>query len=153
MSYVRVEGVSVIVPITVQAAAYATGELIGGKLTIPKAIPEGVTVGIIQTLTLVDQANQKVPIDVVFFRSDPSGTTFTENGALDVADADMLKIVGVVSILASDYVAFNDNAVAVVNPSRAVHADDGSTLYACLCSRGAPTYAATTDLQMTLEVI
>jgi hypothetical protein len=150
--YVRSEGVAVIVPITVQAAAYATGELVGGKLTIPKAIPEGVTVGIIRTVVLVDQANQKIAKDLVIFRSNPSATTFTENGALDVADADALKIVGVIPIAATDYVSFADNAVATVKPNLAVHADDGSTLYACLVERGAPTYVATTDLQMTLEV-
>lgn len=143
------------VALTVQAAAYATGELIGGKNTLVGAGRFKNGTGVIQSLTLVDQANQKVPIDLVVFNADPSNTTFTENGALDVADADMAKITGVISILASDYVSFADNAVAsrqgIGQVFQSTEAD--GDLYFALVSRGAPTYAATTDLIIKFGIL
>lgn len=130
-------------------AAYASGDLIGGKLTLQVDKNNGV----IQTLVLTDAANQKTATDVIFFVSDPSATTFTDQAALDIADADLKKIAGRVSVAATDYVSYADNAEATVNPSFAFQLTSGTTLYACLVTRGAPTYAAATDLQLRITVL
>jgi hypothetical protein len=135
-------------------AAYAAGDLIGGKLTLSSVVPITAGSGIIHSVVLADQANQKSKIDVVFFNSDPSGTTFTDQAALDVADADLLKIVGVITIETFYYIAFADNAVATKTSSGLVFKlATGTTLYACLVSRGTPTFAAATDLQLSVKIL
>lgn len=142
------------VALAVDTAAYATGDLIGSKLALPGAARIAGGTGLIHSITLVDQANQKLAIDVLFFASDPSATPFTDNAALDVADNDLLKAVGLVSIAASDYVSFADNALATVRGiNLPFQLDNGTTLYAALIARSAPTYAATSDVQLKVGIL
>lgn len=150
--YQTFEGRAVTVTPVIDGNIYAAGDAMGGKLTLTGIVPKGASVGMIRSIVIVDQDNEKAPIDVVFFAADPSGTTFTNNGALDVADADALKVAGVVSILAADYVSFADNAVATKQCALAVAPADGRTLYAALVCRATPTYTAATDLQLTVVV-
>ena len=79
----------------------------------------------------------------MFFDSNPSATTFTNNAALDIADSDIDRIIGVVSVAATDYAAFSDNSVATVKgiamPYQCV--EDEGTVYVAFVSRGTPTYA------------
>ncbi|HEC61436.1 hypothetical protein LCGC14_0705690 [marine sediment metagenome] len=145
--------IQIVVAPVADTSIYAAGDLIGGKLTLSPVVVAAASGGVIQTVVLVDQADQKSAIDIVFFGADPTGTTFTDQAALDVADADNLNIVGVVSIGASDYVSFNDNALATVRPSLAFKLDKGVAMYAALVCRGTPTYAAATDLQLTVTLI
>ena len=122
---------------------YASGEGMGGKLTLSNAIRVAAGSGLLQSITIHDLSNQKGALDVIIFNADPSGTTFTNNAALDVADADLIKIIGYVSIYASDYISFADNAVATKSGlAMPVDIAAGRDLYACVVSRGTPTYTA-----------
>ena len=76
--------------VTVQAAAYATGELVGGKLTL--AGPFIKYGGLIESVIITDLAKQSIGKDVVIFDANPSNTTFTENSALAIADADLVNV-------------------------------------------------------------
>lgn len=134
--------------------AYASGDLIGGKISLLRATRGTMGSGIIHSVVLADKGKQSAAVDVVFFASNPSGTTFTDNGALTVADADLLNVVGVVSVTASDYASFADNSVATkLQVGLAFKLDEGETLYACLVSRGAPTYTSTSDLQLRVSIL
>lgn len=140
---------------TVETSAYADGDLVGEKLTLTNAGRiEGGSL-IVHSIVLADKAKQSAALDVVFFFADPSGTTFTDNAALDVADADLEKIAGVVSIAASDYADFNDNSVATVrNIGLLVDLPDGERdLYACLVTRGTPTYVETDDVDLSVGIL
>lgn len=132
---------------------YASGDLIGAKLTLIPAVSGGLA-GVIRAVSLVDQAKQNAAIDILFFDDDPSGTTFTNNAAIDIADADMTKLVGFAQIPAtSGYAAFNDNNLGQAqNLFIPFVLDDGKALYAALVSRGTPTFAATTDLSLNVLV-
>lgn len=122
---------------------YASGDLMGGKLTLSNAIRVAAGSGILQDIVVQDLTNQKAALDVVLFDSDPSTTTFTNNAALDVSDADLVRIIGHVSILASDYISFADNAVATKSGlAMPVDVAAGRNLYACVVCRGTPTYTA-----------
>jgi hypothetical protein len=142
---------------TLVAAAYATGETLGtdNPCKLVNAVRFKGGSGIIQSITLADKAKQSVGIDLVFFKADPSATTFTDNSALTVADADLLNIVGVVSLTAADYYAFADNSVAFKGglgiAFNAGSAD--SALWVAFVSRGAYTAAAVADLQATIAIM
>lgn len=149
------ESATLEVDVTVEAAAYAAGDLIGGKLsiTVPPWAAGGGAGFLIQSVAVVDQAKQSAALDVLFFNEDPSATTFTENAPLDVADGDMGKIVGFASL--SVYTALNDNSFGLIGNLAlpCVLAAGGSTLYAAIVSRGAPTFAATTDVKLRIGLV
>lgn len=126
----------------VNAVAYATGDLLGSKLTLARATSQGGFSSVLERIIVRDLSDQSAPIDLILFDADPTGTTFTNNSPLDVADADLPKIIGTKSIVAADYAAFADNAVAYVEADIAVRPASGTTLYAALVIRGAATYVA-----------
>jgi hypothetical protein len=132
--------------------AYAAGDLIGGKLTLTPAVRLPGFGGIITRITIADKAKQNAAIDVVFFVANPTGTTFTDQAAFAIADADLLNAFHV-QILATDYASYSDNSEATVNNlGAAFRLSSGSALYAALVSRGTPTYAAAGDLQLAVAI-
>lgn len=146
--------------LTVQAAAYAAADLIGGKISIivPRWSIRNKVKGAIVSARLVDQAAQAVAYHLTVFNANPSNTTFTENSALDVADADMTKIIGHISFPTASQIANADNLfgegtfVGNTNFLPFELATGASTLYAALRTTGTPTYAATTDLSLLLGI-
>ena len=136
--------------VTVEAAAYATGELVGGKLTLSG--PSTHFGGLIQSVVITDLAKQSVDKDVVFFDTDPSNTTFTENSAFDPDDTDLLNKIGVVQVL--DWFAYNDSSSGqAINLAIPFIVDGGSALFAAIVERGAPTYAGTSDLSIRVGIL
>lgn len=140
----------------VDTSAYATGDLIGkhtgGYLTFANAIGVGGTKLI--SARLIDQAKQAAAIDLVLFSTIPNTNTLTDNGALDVADADLLNYLGHISFVAGSYAAFADNNAAILrdlqlglNP-----ASNDKNIYGLLVSRGTPTFAAATDLAVAITL-
>ncbi len=144
---------------TIDTAAYATGELIGlgGVLKFPTAVPgdEGQTAsqsGIIQSVIITDLGKQSANLDLLFFDANPSNTTFTDQAAFDVDDADLINLIGVASV--TDWKAFSDNSMGQeLNLAMPFTLDAGATLYAALVSRGAPNYVAATDLTIRVGII
>lgn len=120
---------------------YSAGDLIGNKLTLSGLYPVATADPVMTQVTVQDLSNQKSAMTIVLFESDPANTTFTDNAALDIADADLPKIIGIVGIAPSDYVSFADNAVATVL-SLQMATPAVNTLYACILCGGTPTYAA-----------
>jgi hypothetical protein len=132
--------------------AYTSGDSVGGKISLASAVRLAGTGGTITSVTITDKGKQSAATDVVFFNADPSNTTFTDNGALTVHDTDLLTIIGVVPI--TSWAAFVDNSVGYANGlGLGFKIASGTTLYACLVTRGTPTYTATTDIQLTICII
>jgi hypothetical protein len=136
---------------TVDTAIYASGDLIGGKLSFTSAVLASAGGGEILNCLLADQAKQDAEIDLVLFDADPTGTTFTDQAALDIADADLTKIIGIYRF--SDYADFADNAIAQVTLASGFKLASGTTLFGALVSRGTPTYVAGTDVTVRISVI
>lgn len=142
--------------IAVQGAAYGTGDVLGTTSPIAVELPRSQTgTAILQSLTIQDLSNQKLAIDLIVFDSNPTATTFTDNGVLDIADGDLPKVIGVVSVVAGDYAGFNDNAVATKNNIGLVLkslATSRTQLWICLVTRATPTYAVN-ELSITLGIL
>jgi len=120
---------------------YADGDLIGTKITLTDAALEVGSESTLVSVTLGDLDKQDIALDLVIFNADPTGTTFTDDSALTIADADIPKICGVTSI--DTYYDFADNSVATKpNIGIVCEASGSDDLYACLVSRGAGTYTA-----------
>lgn len=140
---------------TVDTAAYGTGELMGTKLTFDNALPLATGCGLLRSVIVKDLAGQTGAFDLVLFDSDPTGTTFTDNAAFDVADADLPKILCVINFPAASQFAFADSSVKFLGslqiPVRGISVNSPArTLYGALIARAAQTYATAADVTVTL---
>ena len=131
--------------VTVEASVYATGDLVGGLLTLATTAFGG----LIQSVIITDLAKQNIAKDVVFFDTNPANTTFTENAALDIADADLVDVICVVPVL--DWFSFNDNSIGQALNLAVPFSN--TPLYAAIIERGAPTYVSTSDLTIRVGIL
>jgi hypothetical protein len=142
--------------LTVQAAAYGAADLVGGKLTFASVARVSGGAALLRGVVIGDQASNSAAnsvYDLILFDSDPTGTTFTENSPLDVADADLNKIIGVVrfdGVAGTTLFANADNAVLFKVVELPLQLSGSTSLFGALIARGTPTYAATTDVFITL---
>ncbi|MFN3652601.1 MAG: hypothetical protein ACK47B_23740 [Armatimonadota bacterium] len=145
----QAEAVPAIVP-----AAYAAGDVIGGKLSLADVVRADAGTGILQGIVLTDKADQKAAVDIAFFDADPTGSTLTDNQPVSVVAADIGKLLGVVSIQASDYVDLGPTAVAVKAAiALPFKLSAARILYAVVIARGTPTYASASDLKLRVQVL
>lgn len=81
---------------TVTAGAYTAGDCFGAKQTIAAAARVSGGGGTIRAVSMFDEGANILAsdIEVIFFDSDPSGSTFSDNAALAIVDADGPKIMG-----------------------------------------------------------
>ncbi len=137
--------------ITVDTAAYAAGDSIGGKLTLTNAMRESGGTGVLSGLTLIDRANQKPALEIFLFDSDPSAATITDNAAF-VFGADDFKVIAKVVVAAADWTTINSKATAeLANLNRVVRAVGSRNLFAAVVATGTPTFAASTNLQIEFK--
>lgn len=138
--FVKLTGVQV----GASGAAYGDGDVIGDRAPIQvELVRNDYGTAVLQQVVIKDLSNQSADIDVIFFDSNPTATTFTDNAALDIADADIDKVLGIVSVVASDYAASNDSSVATKLTGLVLkNNSDTNKVWVCLVSRGTPTYVA-----------
>jgi hypothetical protein len=137
---------------TITASVYSAGNSVGGKQTLSNAVRTAGT-GILESLTLLDRANQKAAMTVYIFDADPTNATLADHGAF-VFSTDDLKVIAQISIAAGDYVTTNSKAIAVESGlSIALKTASGTTLYAVAVTSGTPTYASTSDLQFVYGIL
>lgn len=131
---------------TITAGAYSANDVIGGRLEF-----RGVRAATLQSITITDNAAQSVDYFIVFFESAP--TNITDNATFDIADADLDKIIYEDTLTAANTRrAFTDNSYHFLyNLDVPIWTTDGS-LWAFLITTGTPTYAATTDVTVTIQV-
>ena len=146
---------------TCDTGAYATGDLIGGKLTFSGAFVNAGASGILHSLVLATKAPQTDKnLELVIFDQDPTGTTFTDQAAFDPADADLTKILCRILLDGTDdYSAFSDNAIyskaglGIVVRAEPDIAGVSGNLYGALVARSDPTFAAAADVTITLHIL
>jgi hypothetical protein len=137
---------------TVSSSAYAAGQVIGTKFTLPNAARVAAGAGLIQAATLLSKTTTTAAIDIVIFSADPTASTLTDKTAPTIAAADIDKIVGVIHL--TDWSALGTAALAqnlaVGLPFRL---PAGTSLYAVLIARAAITPGSTADLLPAVRII
>lgn len=139
--------------VVVDTNAYSAGDMMGtGALEITDAGYIGG--GVLHTISIVDLTKQSSAIDLLFFASACTNTTFTNNAALDVHDTDALDFIGHVSILATDYTALSDNSLGTArNVGLTFNPPENSKSIWCVpVCRGTPTYAAS-ELRLKFSIL
>jgi hypothetical protein len=92
--------------LTVTLAAYTAGDVVGGLIALDVHSPQGG--GVLKRLTLVDEDSLAEPYKAYIFDSAPS--TIANDAAFAPTLADLQKLIGIVTIVAMDYVVLNDGA-------------------------------------------
>ncbi len=132
------------VTLTLDTSAYADGDVLADTQELTEFFNPFNRSVIIQSLQVLDESDQGVALDVLFMRDNTS--IGTENAALNISDTDARDIMGIVSVVAGDFVdlvnskqAFPQfNPIVIQNDDAAEH-----SLYVAAVSRGAGTYGAT----------
>ena len=137
----------------VTAGAYTAGQNVGTVSALANAVRVAAGSGMVQLVQIADKAKQSAAIDVIFFNASPAGT-YTDNTTCAPTAADLLTVVGVVSVLAGDYSAFSANSVASKGGlGLSFKLPSGTSLYALMVARGTPTYASVSDVQLRVAIL
>jgi hypothetical protein len=136
---------------TITAGAYSAGDTVGGKLTLTSALGAS-NKGKIIGAVLTDLGKQSAAMSLVFYAANPSLTLAADGDALDVDDADLVRIIGGFSIAALDYIAFADSSAAVKSSLSVPLEGSAQTIYAHMMTTGTPTYTSTSDLTLKLYI-
>lgn len=129
---------------TLDTSAYASGDVLASTQPIADAMRKAGGTGIIQTVTVLDKDDQGQPFDILFMRTNAT-LGAAENAALAIGDTQAAEVLGVVEILASDYVDLVNSQIAtkanvgiVVKPTAAT-----TSLWTAGVSKGTGTYTGT----------
>lgn len=132
-------------PVVSNGVAYAAGDVVGTLLTV-YSVNNFFTklIGI----SISDASKQSVPMHVVLFDSNPSGSTFTDNAAMAPVTADIPKIIKHIPV--TSYSSFSANSVGSADceviTRQGRSSSYGGELYAVLVAQAAGTYTSTSAL-------
>lgn len=135
------------------ATPYSSGDVLGSVNTVTGATNNSKGVVKLDSIIVLDKANQKSAIDLVFLDSSPDNSIGADNAAYALNDADLSKVVGRVSVAGADYVSSStNNAEATLRDVELnLQSISGSdSLYLAVISRGTPTYGSASDLIIKL---
>ena len=135
----------------ISVTAYTIGDNIGGLISLTEAVKHPGHGGSIRSVSLIDKLEIDAAIDVLVFDKNPSNSTFTDNDAAVVADADVVNLVAVFPL--STYVTLAGNSVASADTRDVPFiVFGGQTLFAAMIIRAAATYTTTDALQLRVLV-
>lgn len=136
--------------ITVQASPdYSDGDTIGSLFSVAGALQLGRAARIVNVV-ITDGDGQNPGLDVIVFDGNPSASTFTDNAAVTITDADMEKICCVVSATTSEYKTYTSNGVVDKTADKVIHSASTETLYFAVVARQTINFATTTALNVKI---
>jgi len=158
----RIGGLTEVVQkvLTVAAATYTADDMLGSAETeltgviVPSTVGGGGdNTGWIVGVELVDDNNNTVNAEVIFWDAEPSNTTFTDEAVFDPDERDMENLIGVVKI--DDWVSFSNVSVGTAANPRPLgfNLGAGTSLFVAVKTKGTPVYAATDDLTLILSIV
>ena len=137
---------------TVTAGAYTTGMVVGGLLSLSSAARVNSGSGLIQSVNITVKTALTAPFDVLFFDTDPTNSTFTDNAALAINTADLPYLCGVAHC--TDLISGGTpqvlQAANLALPFKLSAA--ATTLYAVIVIRGGETFASTSAIGISVLI-
>lgn len=134
---------------TVSTSVYVAGQVMGGilSLTVPNS-------GIVQNANIsYASGTMTSQVDLVLFNANPTGGGTTDHAAAAIASADVGKIIGTLHVNDCTLVASTRSVCQSLASSIAYNLPSGTTIYAVPITRGTPTFGASTDVKVTLNVM
>lgn len=124
---------------TIDTAAYATGDVMGGEMEFANILKQTYKAGYITSISISDAADNDVDLEVVVFDQDP-GAAGSDNAAFDPTDADLKNIRSAQLFGSSNRFSYNDNALLFkggLSDAVGGHSSASRSLWARLVARGA----------------
>jgi hypothetical protein len=134
--------------LTVDTDAYTAGDVVGGLIEFEVGSPGGG--GVVRSVILVDDAAQSEPYKLYLFDTEPSA--IADDAAFAPTIADLKKLVGIIDIVAGDYVTLNSNVIAIRTGLSIDYVCSTGILFAYLVAVDTPDYAAAADLTLRVTV-
>lgn len=135
--------------LVVTAGAYSSNDVVGGRLDFG-----GITThSLLVAVKIVDLAKQAGAYTLVLFNDEP--TSISDNSTYTIADADLEKVVAAVQIddtAGAHKFDFTDNKL-YMRSDLTIPLEAHGGLYGYLIAAGTPTFAATTDVSVTLHIV
>jgi len=128
------------VTLSLDTAIYASGDLLADTQEVADWVVNGGPEMILQSLTVIDEDDQKVAFDVYFLSSNVS--MGTENAAPSITDANARSILGLHSVLAADYKDLGGVGVASYKNIGLTLFGSPSLYVAAVNGSGTPTFTA-----------
>jgi hypothetical protein len=138
-------GKTVLFPVTlsVDTSAYASGDVLADTQVLTSLFRVSDGTGILQSIQVIDQDDQKQAID--FYYLSANNSLGTENSAPSISDANAVEIVGPFSIAVADYKDLGGVSVAkITGIGQPIMAATGTSngYIAAVLNSGTPTYTA-----------
>jgi hypothetical protein len=132
---------------TVTAGAYSANDVMGGLLEFP--MPHNSS-GFVRSVQITTDDGETMACKLHLYVSAP--TAFADNAAHAPTINDLRNRFAQISIAAADYVTINGNAQATVstNTSLDFEVTNQNAVFGYLVADATPTFAATTDLTVTV---
>ncbi len=142
--------------LTASTTAYAALDYCGTPSMLSFAGAARVTggQGVVRSAMFRDGGDQEAPVSLILFSTTTVSTTLTDNSALVVDDADLGKIVGVITAATTDYRDLNTGQVAFLKDEN-VYFDlpaGTTTLFGVVQADGAWGAQAIYDLGISLFI-
>lgn len=134
--------------LVITAGAYAANDVIGGLIKFDAAASNGGFV--IRNLKIVDANDTKAGLTIYFFRDEPS--SIADNAAFAPNEDDVKKIMAELSVSASNYKTLNGTAYALFQNQVLSLDCENQYVWVYIVTTGTPTYGATDDLTLQLEL-
>lgn len=138
---------------TVQNAAYASGNCVGGfnPIVFSPANSQG---GVVTNVRVASVSGQTTGYTVYLFSANPTASTCTDKSTFTLAAADVSKLIAAPFVLTPSVatggtLSFAESA-NLVRPTGAGGGAGSRTLYEALVANGAVTPGSTTDIQITV---
>lgn len=135
----------------VTVGAYASGNCVGALRTFASSVRAAALGGTIVSALLRDKSGNNTSYDLFLFNAAP--TTPTDKTAIALVAADLAKCIGVVQFTGVSLgAAATFGIMTATGVGLGFKLPAGTSLYGILVARGAPVYAATTDVSVDLIV-
>jgi len=137
---------------TVTSGSYSANDAVGGLLTFANAgrVAEGS--GVLKNVLIIDDAGQDAVLELWLFNA--TFTAMADNAAWAPSQADLRKLIAVISTNDGDWFAAGTPSVARVEVSQNYNlAAAGTSLFGQLVTRGTPTFAATDDVSIIIQLL
>lgn len=133
---------------------YSDGDVMGGLISIYNASRFTGGSGIVSSITMSCKADIIPVVRFIFFKSNPSATTFTENSALSLNSADYNKVLGQVDLVTADDLDMGTpHIIGRYNINIPYTLDTTTTLYCVAIARSTLNLGSTSDLTINFGLL
>lgn len=131
---------------TLDTSAHTSGNVLFVPSKLQDAVQNGKGGAFLRSVLILDGANQKAAIDLLFFNQNP-GSIGAVNTALNISAAQLAMLVGILSVATGDYATLKAATNAVGQTKAAdlplITIATSKDLWVAGVARGTPTYLAT----------